>query len=331
LVAHLAAVPSGGVRPITGSPREIVDALAQPGVVVATAHPIGKGRRLLLADQASSNGTGQSLRDMTCLDPAQHRLARGLIADLEHVDLVRREPARLRQVREPPFRELVPTVCVFHARCLSIHRVCVDTVCLSSGGLYDERDMPKLWATTIETHRQEVRHAVMDATAHLVAAQGLRGVTMSAIAEKAGIGRATLYKYFSDVDAILTDWHDEQVEQHLAHLRRLSEQAGGPLDRLDRVLRAYARGRYTASQHADAPEAVRSLHAGDGLSQHEAVLRDLVTDLIADCAAADAVRNDVPPVELAVFALSSLSGGAQAASKAAVQRLVDMTLQTLRG
>ena len=37
----------------------------------------------------------------------------------------------------------------------------------------------------------------------MVAAHGLASVTMSRIAEETGIGRATLYKYFSDVEAIL--------------------------------------------------------------------------------------------------------------------------------
>jgi AcrR family transcriptional regulator len=47
------------------------------------------------------------------------------------------------------------------------------------------------------------RKAILDTTAALVAEGGLLSVTMSRIAEEAGIGRATLYKYFPDVEAIL--------------------------------------------------------------------------------------------------------------------------------
>ena len=39
---------------------------------------------------------------------------------------------------------------------------------------------------------------------------------MSQIAEQTGIGRATLYKYFPDVEAILLAWHERQVTGHLA-------------------------------------------------------------------------------------------------------------------
>jgi len=96
--------------------------------------------------------------------------------------------------------------------------------------------VPKLWEETIETHRRSVRQAILDTTAGLVAEHGLRAVTMSQIAEQTGIGRATLYKYFPDVDAILLSWHEQQVDHHLEQLRRLAEHAGDPRKRLEAVL-----------------------------------------------------------------------------------------------
>ena len=63
--------------------------------------------------------------------------------------------------------------------------------------------MPKLWNETIEAHRRQVHNAILDANAALVAKHGVRSVTMLQIAEATGIGRATLYKYFSGVEAIL--------------------------------------------------------------------------------------------------------------------------------
>jgi AcrR family transcriptional regulator len=71
-----------------------------------------------------------------------------------------------------------------------------------------------------------VRDAILDTTAALVAANGLLSVTMSQIAEATGIGRATLYKYFPDVEAILVAWHERQVTAHLAQLAELRDQAG---------------------------------------------------------------------------------------------------------
>ena len=99
--------------------------------------------------------------------------------------------------------------------------------------------MPKLWTDTVEEHRQAVREATLDATARLVAERGLTSVTMSAIATGAGIGRATLYKYFPDVETILVAWHERQVSGHLEHLARIRDQAS-PGQRLEAVLEAYA-------------------------------------------------------------------------------------------
>jgi AcrR family transcriptional regulator len=55
-----------------------------------------------------------------------------------------------------------------------------------------------------------------------------------------GIGRATLYKYFSDVEAILLAWHERQVTGHLHHLSEVRDHADGNAERLEAVLEAYA-------------------------------------------------------------------------------------------
>src|SRR5919198_6449165 len=100
--------------------------------------------------------------------------------------------------------------------------------------------MPKLWNETIEAHRREVRDATLDTAAALVAEHGLRSVTMSQIAEATGIGRATLYKYFPDVEAILVAWHDRHVSAHLEHLAAVRDQHGEPGEQLEAVLLGYA-------------------------------------------------------------------------------------------
>src|ERR671910_2689019 len=111
------------------------------------------------------------------------------------------------------------------------------------------RVVPKLWNETIEAHRRAVRDAILETTAALVAEQGLRSVTMSQIAERTGIGRATLYKYFPDVEAILLAWFERQVGVHLAHLYEVADQTGDASERLEAVLRAYA---LIAFEHRDA-------------------------------------------------------------------------------
>src|SRR6266540_1980443 len=111
--------------------------------------------------------------------------------------------------------------------------------------------MPRLWTETIETHRREVRDAIMDTTAALVAEHGLLSVTMSRIAQETGIGRATLYKYFPDVEAILRAWHERQIAGHLDYLAEVRDQAGDPGERLEAVLEAYALIAHESHGHHD--------------------------------------------------------------------------------
>src|SRR5215218_824193 len=111
--------------------------------------------------------------------------------------------------------------------------------------------MPKLWNETIQAHRREVRDAILETTWALVAEHGLLSVTMSQIAEKTGIGRATLYKYFPDVEAILLAWHGRQITGHLEYLAEVRDQAGGAAERLEAVLEAYALISHESHGHHD--------------------------------------------------------------------------------
>lgn len=186
--------------------------------------------------------------------------------------------------------------------------------------------MPKLWNDTIEAHRSAVRDAALDATAALVSEHGLAAVTMSRIAKDTGIGRATLYKYFPDVETILTAWHERQVHSHLQQLEKVSDQAGSAGRRLEAVLEAYA---LLSHQH-DASALAALLHRGnhmDGARQH---LAGFVETLIADGIAVGELRADVPPAELASYCLHALGAADTMPSKAAVKRLVSVVLEGLK-
>jgi AcrR family transcriptional regulator len=183
--------------------------------------------------------------------------------------------------------------------------------------------VPKLWSETIDAHRRAVRDATMDATAALVAEHGVSAVTMSRIAGETGIGRATLYKYFPDVESILLAWHERQIARHL---QRLTEIRDGADDPLKAVVEAYA---LIQHQHGGGPEEAL-LHAGEHVARARGRLRDLLRDLIADDARAGRGRDDVPPEELATFCLHALGAAHGLPSKAAVRRLVAVTLAAVR-
>jgi AcrR family transcriptional regulator len=186
--------------------------------------------------------------------------------------------------------------------------------------------MPKLWNETIEAHRRDVRDAILDTAAELVGEHGLRAVTMSQIAEKTGIGRATLYKYFSNVDAVLHAWHQRQVSRHFEHLIKVRDQATDAGSRLRAVLEAYA---LIAHGHYDT-ELTALVHRGEHFDRARQHLRELIRDLLADAARSGQVREDVPPDELASYCLHALAAANDMASEITVRRLVSVILGGLR-
>jgi AcrR family transcriptional regulator len=186
--------------------------------------------------------------------------------------------------------------------------------------------VPKLWNDTIEAHRHAVRDAVLDATAALVSEHGLASVTMSRIAQETGIGRATLYKYFPDLEAILGAWHERQVREHLRQLELIRDQAGSAERRLEAVLESYA----LMSREHGTTALSTMLHRSEQVVHGRHQLAGFLQTLIAEGAAAGELRDDVPPQELAAYCLHALTAADSLRSKAAAQRLVTVVLAGLR-
>ncbi|MHB8621300.1 MAG: TetR/AcrR family transcriptional regulator [Chloroflexota bacterium] len=186
--------------------------------------------------------------------------------------------------------------------------------------------MPRLWTETMAAHRQEVGDAILDTTAALVAEHGPRSVTMSRIAEESGIGRATLYKYFPDVEAILVAWHGRHVAAHLEHLTELRSQAGDATARLAVVLEHYA----LIQHRSHATEIAALVHRDEHVAGAKQQLLDLIRALLTEAAETGDVRDDVAPDELASYCLHALAAAGTLPSEAAVRRLVKVTLAGLR-
>src|SRR5689334_17595572 len=152
--------------------------------------------------------------------------------------------------------------------------------------------MPKLWEHTIASHRSAVQEAILDAAAELVGERGVTGVSMAEVAQRAGVGRATLYKYFGDVDAVLSAWHHRQVAAHLQQLEEVWERT----HRIDDVLEAYA-----FIRHEHPPTTAPSIHRQQHVDHARDQLIDFVAERLGD------VRSDVPKKELAAYAVHALN------------------------
>ena len=189
--------------------------------------------------------------------------------------------------------------------------------------------MPKLWSDTLEAHRREVRDAILDTAAALVDEHGLLSVTMSQIAEATGIGRATLYKYFPDVEAILFAWHDRKISAHLEHLAEVRDGADDALGRLEAVLGALARINRESQGHHDA-ELAAFLHRGEHLARPQEQLSHMIRELLREGTRSGDIRTDVSADELTTYCLHALSAARTLPSDAAVRRLLRVTIDGLR-
>jgi AcrR family transcriptional regulator len=189
--------------------------------------------------------------------------------------------------------------------------------------------MPRLWDETIGEHRRAVQDAALDAFAALIGEHGLASVTMSQIASAAGIGRATLYRYFPDIESVLVAWHERQIARHLHLLEQARDEADGPAAQLEAVLSAFALIQHEHQGHsADLPAAM--LHRGEHVTTAQQQLHALVSDLITACAGAGEIRGGVPASELASYCLHALGAASSLPSQDAVRRLVAVTLAGLQ-
>lgn len=183
--------------------------------------------------------------------------------------------------------------------------------------------MPKLWKDTVAEHRRDVRAAILHAAWKLAAERGVLAVTMGRVAEEAGIGRATLYKYFGGVEEVLVAAHAQHVQDHLSHLELARDSAHSSADGLSRILHGYAticlhRGRSTV------PDLHGLLHSGAEYQRGQQQLHALFVGVLREAQQSGAARTDVKAAELAEYCVNALAAAAGASSQAAVDRLVDL-------
>jgi len=168
--------------------------------------------------------------------------------------------------------------------------------------------MPKIWADTIDTHRRQVNDAILDATAELIAEHGPMSVTMSAIAERVGIGRATLYKYFPDVEAILVAWHARDFAGHQEQLLALTKAENVTLSDVATFVRAL-RHQHRHHKGVDLVDSLAHTLAGAEGPINDTIQREVVASLstlMARLAEQKEVRADREPELLARWLLHAV-------------------------
>ena len=148
------------------------------------------------------------------------------------------------------------------------------------------------WNDRVESHRSDVRNAVLTAAAELIHIHGISGVSMSGIAEGAGISRQTLYKYFPDVDAIVVGLVERDSDHHLHDLKSSLDALDGPEARLRELVS------HSIESHAHGSNPLHEAHLASErmltvLEDHIEKTVELLESVLEDGVESGAVRDDI--------------------------------------
>jgi len=97
--------------------------------------------------------------------------------------------------------------------------------------------VPRIRAASIAEHKAQTRREIIDAASKLFQQQGYAETSLGDVAAFVGIGRTTLYEYFSDKEDILATMVEESLPQVIDGIVEESREAGAARSRLEELIR----------------------------------------------------------------------------------------------
>lgn len=150
------------------------------------------------------------------------------------------------------------------------------------------------WERVTSEHRMRQADAIAHAALSLLLSRGASALTMAAVAEAADVSRQTLYRYFTDLDAVLIGIARLVAAQD-DDLEALVRAEPDPVARLDALVRIVAE----AADHDDvALAALRTAlppEARDVLATHEDRIRQVLVDVLREGVSEGRLGSDVDP------------------------------------
>jgi hypothetical protein len=93
--------------------------------------------------------------------------------------------------------------------------------------------MPRIQAPTIVAHRELRRQQLIAAAMELAMTGGADAVTVSAVAQKAGLARSSMYEYFSSSADLIADLVIEELDYYTARLAHAIQGATDPFEKIE--------------------------------------------------------------------------------------------------
>jgi AcrR family transcriptional regulator len=92
--------------------------------------------------------------------------------------------------------------------------------------------MPRIRATSIDEHKALTRSALLESAKELIADAGTAAIPLAEVALAAGVGRTTLYDYFTDRDDLIATMVEDELPGVVDRLIAGSSVIGSPSARL---------------------------------------------------------------------------------------------------
>lgn len=173
----------------------------------------------------------------------------------------------------------------------------------------------QIWPRVMATAREELLAHIGRTALELAAEHGLAGTSMSQLAKAAGVARATLYKYFADLESAIVAYLSAEADRYRDALTSALAKVDDPLGRLDlyidhqiEYLNSPAH-RIGASQMEAAGLSAASFAR---YKSHVAPVRDVVQAVLRDGIAAGTFRADLDAELQASFLLHLMNGARSA-------------------
>lgn len=147
--------------------------------------------------------------------------------------------------------------------------------------------MPVVKTNVLAERRRDRLQRIYQAFEELIAERGYAAVTLTDVAEQAGLARTSIYKYFDTKDSLLLGFTGRELDSYHSQLRVDLARADDPIDQLDIFVGGQIT--YFATHHAPSGPALRAILPGDVYTrlQHHAVILEETLRAILDQAASE--------------------------------------------
>lgn len=163
-------------------------------------------------------------------------------------------------------------------------------------------------------HKTRQINRITEATFQLIHDEGLSRLSISKVAEVAGVTRQTVYNYFPDVESIIAqavDAHSKAMEQHLIEVM---DAADGPFDKL----RAFAEFQISIAspEHENVSlEAGLSSESRNRIAEHMDAVKTALGQVIEVGIRGGVLSKDVDPATASELIWGMVESAANAAIK----------------